>query len=131
MSAFDRVLPQLWMLVPSDERSELVAAFNLSRTGISEIRDEELISDGYCADDLAAITKERMEEFVGSKEDSFGRLWELTCAKARFLANPPMEIKMPGGVVLREATPEEAEAMIAAEEPVTKKKAKAGDHGTA
>lgn len=133
MSAFEQVHPHLWMVLPVEERAVLAEAFGLVRNGISEIRNEEVISDGYSADDLARITKQGMEEWVGAPEESFSRLWELTVAKARYVLNPPEMLPVPGAVQLREATPEEAEALIAAQAPevAKSKKAKAGDHGTA
>jgi len=83
----------LWMQVPHEERQVLVRDFNLPKTGISEIRDQDVISDGYSKDDLSRINVATMSEYVGSPEtESFSRLWELTCAKAHAEANPPMGV---------------------------------------
>lgn len=89
----EAILPQLWMLVPLDERRIIIEAFDLTRTGHTEIRDDVVISDGYTSADLALISRERMAAWVGEPEDtelSFARLWELTVAKARSIANPPV-----------------------------------------
>lgn len=93
MSSFERLLPQLWMVQPLDVRNHLAAHFDLHKTGVSEIRDQDVISDGYSFDDLEGITHEKMVEYVGS-EESFPRLWELTVAKAHYELTPPIEMKM-------------------------------------
>ncbi len=93
MSAYDLVPPQLWMLLPKDVRDLLVLRFDIPKTGISEIRDQDLISDGRTVEDLKAITLEKMCIYIGS-EETYARAWELTCAKAKYeLSPPPIEIK--------------------------------------
>lgn len=86
---YEQVLPNLWMLLSHEERNHLAEVFDVKKTGVSEVRDNQLISDGYRFEDLAVITREKMAEYVGS-EDTFPRLWELTCAKAQFELNPPV-----------------------------------------
>lgn len=88
---YTKIVPQFWMLVPKDIRVQIAKAFSLPRTGVSEIRDQEVISDGHSLDDLAHITWEKMEAYVGSKEP-FHRLWELTIAKAKYELAPPISL---------------------------------------
>lgn len=85
---FTVIMPHLWMMVPKEERDILIQQFGLVRTGITEVIDQQLITDGYSDKDLAGITLEKMTEFIGS-EESFMRAWELTVMKARAIANPP------------------------------------------
>jgi len=96
---YERVLPQLWMALSREERMRLVEVFGVEQTGVCEVRDNVVISDGYRFEDLATITAQKMAEYVGS-EDTFPRLWELTCAKVRFELNPPV------GVITSEEVPE-------------------------
>ena len=91
MSSFDKVPTALWMIQPQSVRNLLAKEFELSRTGYSEVRDQDLISDGFTASDLEGITSEKMEAYVGSHE-TFSRLWELTVMKAYSELNPPMGI---------------------------------------
>lgn len=79
------------MLLSKDERVHLAKVFDIPKSGVSEIIDQRVITDGHNADDLMTLTAERMEIYVGSKE-SFPRLWELTCAKAHYELNPPVGI---------------------------------------
>ncbi len=87
----DRIVPQQWMLQPRDIRLHLAKVFDIPRTGISEIRDQDVISDGHTIENLSAITLEKMCAYVGS-EETFGRAWELTCAKAHSELHPPVGI---------------------------------------
>lgn len=88
---YERVLPQLWMALPLDERAHLANVFSVEKTGVTEVRDNVVISDGYRYEDLFAITAQKMIDYVGSTE-TFPRLWELTCAKARFELHPPVGV---------------------------------------
>lgn len=85
---FTVIVPQLWMMVPKKERDLIAKEFNLSKTGITEVVNEDVITDGYRAEDLAGITIEKMANFIGS-EESYMRSWELTVMKAHSLLNPP------------------------------------------
>lgn len=87
----DRIVPQQWMLQTREIRQHLAHVFNVPLSGVSEIRDQEVITDGHTVADLSAITKDRMAEYVGS-EESFGRLWELTVRKAYAELHPPIGV---------------------------------------
>lgn len=91
MSSFDRVAPQMWMMLGKDERDRLAHVFKIEATGITEVRDNEVLTDGFKYEDLAGITKEKMTEYVGS-EESYPRLWELTVAKVRSELHPPVGV---------------------------------------
>lgn len=88
---FEKVYPHIWMALPKDIKDHLVTVFNIPRTGVSEIRDQQLVSDGYSIEDLQVITLPKMIEYIGS-EETFPRAWELSCAKAKYELNPPMSL---------------------------------------
>lgn len=140
---------QLWMLVPREERLVIAEQFLMSRTGITEVRDMTVISDGHSETDLQAINVETMRAFVGEPEDSelsFSRLWELTCAKAFSIVHPPvLEVRSreDGGTVFYDdkgLSPEAAVEIAALaddtvtevviEEKVTISNPKTKSHGT-
>lgn len=85
----DRITPQQWMIVPRETREHLVPIFHIGKSGITEVHNQDVVTDGRTSDDLRAITSEVMAEYVGS-EASFFRLWELSLAKARAHLNPPV-----------------------------------------
>ncbi len=93
-------------MLEKDVKDHLVKIFDLKRSGITEIRDQEVIRDGYSDEDLKAITLEKMIEYVGS-EETFPRAWELTCAKVKYELHPPIFIKSvpPDEEKVDEATP--------------------------
>lgn len=92
---YNNVPPQLWMQLDPKIRAELVSVFNIKRTGITEIRDQTIISDGYSIEDLKAITLPLMNEYIGSTEESFPRAWEITCSKAKSTVYPPIAMEIP------------------------------------
>ncbi len=91
---FDRILVPHWISLKKEIRVHLVKVFNLTATGIAEIRDQSVISDGYSNSDLDKITAAKMAEYVGSNE-SFPRLWELTLAKVHYELHPPLDFSKP------------------------------------
>jgi hypothetical protein len=88
---FEQILSVYWMLVPQTERTQLAKDFKMIASGHTEIRDSELITDGFTNEDLKAFTLEAMCEYIGSKE-TYMRAWELTVAKAHSIVNPPIGV---------------------------------------
>lgn len=86
-----RILPGQFMHQPKEIREYLSRMWDLPRSGISEIRDQEVVSDGHTYEDLAVITLQKMTEYIGS-EESFARAWELTCMKAHYELHPPVGV---------------------------------------
>lgn len=87
----ERILPAQFMHVSKEIRDYLAAMWKLPRSGITEIRDQDVISDGHTYEDLGAITHEMMNEYIKS-EESFARAWELTVMKAYSELHPPVGI---------------------------------------
>lgn len=122
---FTQIVPQLWMLVPKEERDYLAKAFNLPKTGITEIVDQTVVTDGYKAEDLVNITLEKMTAFIGS-EETFMRAWELSVMKAHSELNPPTHI-LTAGIAKLEQVAEKVEEeikeeVLKVEDKLTKKK---------
>lgn len=115
-----RILPAQFMHQPKEIRDYLSQMWKIPQSGISEVRDQDIISDGHTYDDLSIITLELMNEYIGS-EESFARAWEVTCAKAYSELHPPIgvikkteESNVPADEVVEEAvlpieTPEHEE----------------------
>lgn len=93
---YNNVPPQLWMQLDSKVKDHLVSVFSIPRTGLREIRDQDVVQDGYSLEDLKAITLEKMTAFIGS-EETFPRAWEITCSKAKSDVYPMMN--MPTAIV--------------------------------
>lgn len=87
----DRIYQPLWISLQKEVRVHLEKVFSIPTSGVNEIRDQEVISDGKTNQDLLAISASKMAEYVGSPEsEQFHRLWELTLAKVKYELNPPM-----------------------------------------
>lgn len=119
----DKIVPQAFMLLPREIREHLAKVFEIPRTGVTEIRDDQVISDGRTQDDLNTITSAKMADYVGS-EESFGRLWELSIAKAKHELYPPV------GEIKKIPVPEEGER-ITIEVPIEEAKQWVGFIGDA
>ncbi len=98
----EKIYVQVWMDLPKETKDHLIKIFSLSRTGITEIRDQTVVTDGYTNNDLATLTADKMSAYVGSPigELSFSRLWEITLSKIKFELHPPvLEIQKDGLII--------------------------------
>lgn len=77
------------MHISKELRDYLAAMWKIPQSGITEIRDQDVLSDGHTYDDLKIITLDLMSEYIGSRE-TFARAWEITCAKAYSELHPPI-----------------------------------------
>ena len=82
---------QEWVKVPHEVRLELVQEFGLKRSGIIQVFNNTLMSDGYSYEDLAPLTVERMQLYVGTRETDYFKLWEATTNKANSLVKKRYE----------------------------------------
>lgn len=90
----DKVYTQHWINLEKPVREHLRKVFSVARSGVTEVRDQTLISDGTNNDDLnAAFTKATMEAYVGVTE-SFPHLWDLSVSKATMEVFGPKPIVM-------------------------------------
>lgn len=87
----NRIYPQQWIHLTKDVRNQLVQVFGIPRTGVTEVKDDQVVSDGHTMDDLGVITLEAMCEYIGS-EETFARAWEITLSKVHAELNPPVAI---------------------------------------
>lgn len=81
----------MWLELPRDVRDHLMKVFGVVKTGVAEVRDQTVISDGVTNDDLSVISFEKMTEYVGPAED-FHKLWQITVSKANYELHPPIDI---------------------------------------
>lgn len=126
----DRIVPQQWMLVSREIREHLAVIFHLGRSGITEVHNEQVVTDGRTNEDLSSITAASMAEYTGYGADyfekphpedqiapSFGRLWELSVAKAHSELNPPVGAIIGPAQVLG-ATPAGLPTIVSGNTPV-------------
>jgi len=78
----EQILPHQFMFQPREIRELLAAMFGVGKSGITEVRDQTVVSDGRTVDDLKEISLEKMRAYVGDPEATLGIAWEKTVMKA-------------------------------------------------
>ena len=82
------------MHLDKDVRDLLVSKFDIPRTGIREIVDGTVVSDGVCNEDLKSLTEEKMSEYLnGVKHETFGHLVDLVVLKLKEELNPTIKVE--------------------------------------
>ena len=123
---FERIYPLVWLAQSRGVREQLALDLKLPKTGLTEVRDQELISDGYSVYDLQNITVDALIGYVGKKK-SFQELWEASVEKAQEKigekAPKPKapEEKKEEAKVTEPKAPEEKKEEAKVTEPVVKK----------
>lgn len=89
-SAVPLLSQPVWLRLSQEMRGKLVNLFGLKRSGATETymgRDSmvRVVSDGYTASDLLAVSKERMQELLGSDSTDFYWLFDEVCANVESL----------------------------------------------
>lgn len=82
---FSRIFIPQWMLLEKPVRDQLAKDFNIPQSGIIEIRNEEVLTDGKTNQDLEAITKEKLVEYC-KQDGEFSFLFNIAVKKAKFRA---------------------------------------------
>lgn len=78
------------MSLAPEVKQVLIKYFGIKKTGMVEIFNNEVRSDGFTHQDLSVINVESMSSFIGAEEKlSFHAAWELTLKKIEFILNPP------------------------------------------
>lgn len=77
---------QQWLTIPLKFRIDLAVLFSLHRSGTTVVEDNKVKSDGFSYEDLEGISLERMQEYVGTIEQDYFKLLDLTLIK---MQNPP------------------------------------------
>lgn len=90
---FERIYPQFWMSLKPEVKKILIEAFEIKRGGVTEVRDDVVLSDGYRVQDLQVITVDAMRAWVGEEAKvTFAQAWDLVMKKIEFILNPPVEV---------------------------------------
>ena len=48
----ERIYPAVWLALPKETREHLAKVFGISASGITEVRDQSVVSDGFTVEDL-------------------------------------------------------------------------------
>ncbi len=107
-----------WNRLPLATRQAIAAAFGIAKTQSTHVSDNRIVADGYKIEDVEnALTVERIQEYVGTKEKDMTTLFDLMVAKAEGkTAAPPVQ------VIAESATPIVEEKKIETAEVTPKKR---------
>lgn len=66
-----------WLRLPIDTRHKIADIFKIKKSGGTEVVSNEIVKDGYSVHDIdAAVTKEALQQYLGSTQENFQWLWE-------------------------------------------------------
>lgn len=103
----NKVYTQHWIELDKPIREKLRELFSVGRSGITEVRDQTLISDGTTNEDLnEAFTQSTLEAFMGHG-DTFPHLWIATVKKVTDIVYPPATVPTPEPLEVVEDTVKE------------------------
>jgi hypothetical protein len=71
----------MWVSLSNEVRYRMRTIFNISQSGITEVNDGRVVSDGTTYEDLKALTIEKMQKYVDNPTTDFHKLIDLTVAK--------------------------------------------------
>lgn len=110
----EQIYQHQFMALPRDVRDRLRLIFNIPRTGIIEVVDKTVITDGTTNENMKVVTHEKLKEYIGSDEESYAKAWEIAVSKAEGELIEPIVIPEPETPVI--ATQEPTEEI----KPITK-----------
>lgn len=79
-----------WLQLSSETRQKVAHALNIKRSGGTVVEGNRVVSDGYTPDDLFAIKVEQLQEFTGSNDTDFYKLFDLA---VKMIENPLITYK--------------------------------------
>jgi hypothetical protein len=81
--------PHQWLHLTFDVKYWLGKQLGFSAQGERHVIDNQLVEDGFRAEDLAVVTTSKLQEWLGSKEKDFDVLWEMAVNRAKQALEPP------------------------------------------
>jgi len=84
----ERLTSSQWIQLPQDIRNKLVELFNIPRTGYIDVRNMQVVSDGYTDNDLKTITVDKLKAYTGLE---VGSIYELL-TQAIIKIQTPLEV---------------------------------------
>lgn len=104
------MLYSAWLRLPIATRHKIASIFKIPKTGATEVVSNDVVKDGYNINDIeSALTKEALQNYLGTTIDNYDYLWEDTVATVE------------GNAVKQRDVPVESAPFTAAieEEPIT------------
>lgn len=81
-----------WLKVARETRQKIAVMLEIPRTGQTHVEGNRVTQDGHTDKDLAHLTLEKLQAFMGSTSENFYELFHKLVANVEI---PPVEVKMP------------------------------------
>lgn len=99
-----------WVSLSSEQRNRIRKIFNIPRSGSTEVRDGEIITDGTTTADFQHLTIEKMQEYLKDTSTDFHKLFDSVLARVQdeiegkpIVINEPVKIEpevvVPGNII--------------------------------
>lgn len=76
-----QLTPFEWLQLPPDIRRMFKETFNIPRSSGTVVIGDRVESDGHTIDDLSRVSLKSLQEYLGTEEDHWDRLLQLTINK--------------------------------------------------
>ncbi len=70
-----------WLQLPMKARDLFIQTFDIPRTGGAIVNNNVLQSDGHTMEDLSRVSLKALQEYLGTTEDHWDKLLQLTINK--------------------------------------------------
>ena len=78
----------VWVSLPTEVRNKFRSLFGINKSGITEVDDNRIVSDGTTHTDLSVLTIPKLQEYTGDKSDDFYKLFYKAVEKINNELNP-------------------------------------------
>lgn len=85
----------IWLSLPKNIRDEICVVFKIPRSGFVEVSDNKVVCDGHSNSDIALITVEKMQEFLGTNSADFYQLFGDVVAQLKGELKKAEDTKVP------------------------------------
>lgn len=84
-----------WVSLPNEVRYRIRAIFNIPRSSNTVVNDGAIETDGTTYEDFKALTIEKMQEYLGSTDTDFHKLFDEVVAKVNDELYPKVAVVAP------------------------------------
>ena len=70
-----------WTSLPNEVRHRIRMAFNIPKSGFTEVSDGVILSDGVTIEDFKSLTIAKMQKYLGDESEDFHKLFDKVIAR--------------------------------------------------
>lgn len=96
-----QLTPFEWLQFSTETQNLFKETFHIPRSSGTIVTDNRVESDGHTIEDLSVVNPETLQEYLGTKDDHWDNLLELTINKMQHGEDTTSEVTEPVGVSRR------------------------------